>query len=427
MRLLLFAWSPAINAFDDHKEAVALWAGLSRPAVDACWQCYQPPAYYVVSAAVLRAAAAVSGDNETAWRAVQLLSVLFSLGMLALGWRILELAGPRAAGPRLCAFAVLVFLPRDVYGAVFLSNDAMLAFAVTLAVWIHLEAAARGGGLGWLAALLLATTLAAWTKQHGLITLLLPPALLLALRRGDRPPDTRRGIALLALGLLVAAGDEIYRTAVTGHLLVSNQHYFDWPSVQRPGSVAATSFFDLRLSSLFRYPWHSDATVDSFWTQVFGRLWFDFDPKFLIDTPATRTLAAARYALGLPLSLAFLLGLGLALRRWRGAPERLALVALQLAFLAVPVVQTLRLPYWSSMKATFFLPAAPIAAVLLSLAFERMWRARPLRLAILACCAALAVLAAWECALVREQIFEALRRSYLEGKLWPYPPGWGTR
>jgi 4-amino-4-deoxy-L-arabinose transferase-like glycosyltransferase len=81
--------------------------------------------------------------------------------------------------PRLCALAVLALLPRDIYTAVFVSNDAALGFAVSLAVLLYLEATQRGGDGRWAlrpAALFAAACGAAWTKQSGLITAILPVA-----------------------------------------------------------------------------------------------------------------------------------------------------------------------------------------------------------------------------------------------------------
>ena len=76
LRLAVWWVSPPINAFDDHLEPIALYATQwSRPAPDACWQCYQPPLYYALSAGVLRLSHLISGDFWTAWRSVQLLSV----------------------------------------------------------------------------------------------------------------------------------------------------------------------------------------------------------------------------------------------------------------------------------------------------------------------------------------------------------------
>lgn len=423
--MFFFALSPPNNAYDDHMSAIGRYASQGeRPAPDACWQCYQPPAYYLLASGVLRAAAAVRDDNVAAWRAVQLLSVLFSCGVLALAWRSLALAGSEQPWARLCALSVLVFLPREVYASVFISNDALLGLAVAACVWLHLELRARGGpeAKGWLAALLAAVVLAAWTKQHGLIAVALPAAFFVGRRRPTRPWPW----AILAAGLVLAALQPVEAWWRSGHWLVSNQHYFDWPSVQRPGSVEAASFLDLRWLALLREPTLGPATIDSFWTQLFAKLWFDYDPKFLVDTAGSRRLAAAWYGAGLLTSGVWAVGVVVALRRWRSWPLA-ALGALQAAFVLVPLLQTLRYPYFSSMKATFFLPALPVSALLLSFGFERLGSHPASRGACVALCVTLAGLFAWECVLVQEQIIDALYASYQGSKLWGFPPGWGTR
>jgi hypothetical protein len=437
LRLAVWWVSPPVNAFDDHLESIALYATQwTRPAPDACWQCYQPPLYYALSAGVLRLSHLISGDFWTAWRSVQLSSVVFSLLQLAIAWRLLTLVGARGLAPRLCALAVLALLPRDIYTAVFVSNDAALGLTVSLAILLYLEAIQRGcdGRSAWrLLALFAAVCCAAWTKQSGLIVAILPVAFAIwrERERSRRQPDGAggrgrlvRGFAWLALGLAIVGADELYKFGATGHLLVSNQHFDDWPSVQKPGSVDAVSFFDLRLIGLFRHPTLSPETLDSFWTELFAKLWFDYEPKFLTDTGPARAVAAASYCLGLVALLPWALGMVLAIWRWRSAFERLVLVAVQLAFLAVPLVQTLRFPYFSSMKATFFLPAASLATVFLSLGFEEIWRKRRLRIPVLCFVALLAIAVVTQVVLIVQDIENALITSYQGGKLWRFPPPW---
>jgi hypothetical protein len=437
LRLAIWWVSPPVNAFDDHLEPIALYAKeWSRPAPDACWQCYQPPLYYAFSAGVLRLSHLLTGDFWTAWRSVQLASVVFSLLQLAIAWRILTLVGARGLAPRLCALAVLALLPRDIYTAVFVSNDAALGFAVSLAVLLYLEATQRGCDGRWalrLAALFAAACGAAWTKQSGLITAILPVAFAIwweceCSRRAPEGGVDRgrlvRVFAWLALGLAIVGADELYKFSATGQLLVSNQHFYDWPSVQKPGSVDATSFLDLRLIGLLRQPTFSNEMLDSFWTQLFARLWFDYEPKFLTDTGPVRAVAIASYCLGLVALLVWALGLALAVRSWRAARERLILVAVQLAFLGVPLVQTLRFPYFSSMKATFFLPAVSVATIFVSLGFEEIWRRRCLRIPVLCFVALLGVTAVAQVVLILQDIENALLASYRGGKLWRYPPPW---
>jgi hypothetical protein len=437
LRLTIWWVSPPVNAFDDHLEPIALYATQwSRPAPDACWQCYQPPLYYALSAGVLRLSHLLTGDFWTAWRSIQLLSVVFSLLQLAIAWRLLTLVGARGLAPRLCALAVLALLPRDIYTAVFVSNDAALGLAVSLAVLLYLEAIERGcdGRFALrLTALFAAACGAAWTKQSGLIAAILPVAFAIwwECERSRRSSEggVERGrlvrvFAWLALGLAIVGADELYKFGATGHLLVSNQHFYDWPSVQKPGSVGATSFFDLRLIGLLRHPTFSTEMLDSFWTQLFARLWFDYEPKFLTDTGPVRAVAIASYCLGLVALLVWALGMALAVRRWRSAFERLVLVALQLAFLAVPLVQTLRFPYFSSMKATFFLPAVSVATIFVSLGFEEIWHRRRLRFLVLCFVALLGIAAVAQVVLIVQDIQNALLTSYRGGKLWRYPPPW---
>jgi hypothetical protein len=194
--------------------------------------------------------------------------------------------------------------------------------------------------------------------------------------------------------------------------------------VQKPGSVGATSFLDLRLVGLLRHPTFSTEMLDSFWTQLFARLWFDYEPKFLTDTGPVRAVAIASYGLGFVALLVWALGIALAVWRWRTAFERLALVAVQLAFLAVPLVQTLRFPYYSSMKATFFMPAVSLATVFLSIGFEEIWRRRRLRIPVLCFVVLLGIVAATQVVLIAQGIGNALITSYRGGKLWRYPPLW---
>lgn len=437
LRLVVWYVSPPTNAFDDHLEPIAHYATeWTRPAPDACWQCYQPPLYYVISAGLLRLSHLLTGQFWTAWRAVQLGSVLFSLLQIAIAWRILALLGAGAFAPRLCGLAVLVFLPRDIYTAVFVSNDAALGLAVSFAVLVYLEAIERGcDGVTsrHLVALVAAVCCAAWTKQSGLIVAVLPAALVVWRERerplgaGDGAGDRRRlirGFAWLALGFAIVGADELYKFGVTGHVLASNQHFFDWPSVQKPGELGAISFFDFRLLQLLRHPTLSPETLGSYWTELFAKLWFDYDPKFLTEMGAARAVAAVSYCLGFVVLLVWALGVALAAWRWRPALERLVLVAVELGFLAVPLLQTLRFPYYSSMKATFFLPAASLATVFVSLGFERIWSVRRLRIPMLCFVTLLGVTAAVQVALITQDIQNALLVSYRGGKLWRFPPGW---
>jgi hypothetical protein len=237
-------------------------------------------------------------------------------------------------------------------------------------------------------------------------------------------PALRPYAPWLAAGLLVVVSEELYKAAVTGHWLVSNQHYFDWPKVQKPGSVGAISFFDLRLATLFEQPTSYRATVGSFWTQLFAKLWFDYDPKFTIGSALAGRFAVASYVLGLGFAVAWAVGGWRAIVDWRGRVDRIALGVVQLAFLAVPLAQTLRFPYYSSMKAVFLLPAASIGVVFLSHGFAAVWQRRIGRLLVIAWVSALVFAMVGEVALITQEAPDALMRSLRGNKLWRLPEAW---
>jgi len=184
---------------------------------------------------------------------------------------------------------------------------------------------------------------------------------------------------------------------------------------QPPGSVAAIDFLSLRFVKLMEYPWVHRAHVDSFWTELYARFWFDYEGIMITlrqspewaehsgralrtwggwtpqawdeilrwthkDVPADLARAARLgYLAGLPLTLAVLAGAGVAARRALGELPAALLVLHLLGSLFIPVFQTLRLPYFAAMKAAFALGGLSSAAACLAFLLESLsgWAAAP--------------------------------------------------
>ena len=106
LRLAVWWVSPPINAFDDHLEPIALYATQwTRPAPDACWQCYQPPLYYAVSVLFARPlSGAVSGDSFL--RLLALIPMQSGLVTVLLCHRVSRAVFPARGG---------VFFPGDAF------------------------------------------------------------------------------------------------------------------------------------------------------------------------------------------------------------------------------------------------------------------------------------------------------------------------
>ncbi len=370
LRLGLAAVNPPGNAFDDHLEPIARWAETLRsPAPDDCWQCYQPPFYYCAAGVTLRLLAAGGAPSPVAWKGVQLLSAVASaLALVCVAGLLARL--PVAPSARHLALLVVALLPRDLYTSASIGNDAWLElFAAAAALGFVLSAEAPGSRSG-IALLAIASVAAAWTKQSGIVVLALPAVAALDKRLG------RAARLLLLLAVVVGVTDEAARTARTGIPLVSNQH-FDYRARvehQPPGRVDARTFLSFDLPDLMRWPTLSRATVGSFFTQIFARFWFDYEPRFFPPTSAARRLARSLYIVGALLLVPVLLGLGVLLRR--GAPVERRLLLLPLGFLSAAILQTLRFPHFSSMKAVFVLPAVGVLALAGARGLELLARRR---------------------------------------------------
>jgi hypothetical protein len=211
-------------------------------------------------------------------------------------------------------------------------------------------------------------------------------------------------VAALAVGIWPT----VRNLAIYDRIHVDNYDFHDTPMhTQPPGSRAETSFSSFRFVELLRHPWVHVAHADSFWTELYARLWFDYEGfgtslatyppwqahwdalrdrwerdrpgqeqwpvqrwQALLDyaddqvPPKLRRAAVVAYVAGLPLTACVLAGLVVALRRF-GRDFVLTLLALNLLLAAlVPVFQTLRLPHFAAMKAAFMLGGLSTVPVL---------------------------------------------------------------
>lgn len=422
MRLTLAGVNPPNNSYDDHLTPVAMYAEEgSRPAPDACWQCYHPPVYHAVSAAVLTAAHGATGDARVAWEAVQVTtSALASVGTLIFALLLLRLYLPRDRLALTAGLISLAVLPRALYTAASMGTDALLVFFVTGAVYFLARLHQRRGdtlALGGLAAF---AVLAAWTKQSGLVVL---PLVVLAgwQIRGDGEDGRRSTWVAGAVGLvcLLALADEAWRYYETGIPLASNQH-FEYRAAQQgqpPGRITLSTFASFLPFKLFAHPTLDASTVDSFWTQIFARTWFDYEPRFLPGNPTANWMARSLYGVGLVATGIVAMGAVRILKDGPVSARRLLVVPV--GFLAAAVVQTLRFPHFSSMKALFVLPAAGVFALSFAYGVHEV-RTRPWgRRLVIGLVAALAVVGVLHWGATVSMNAEALNTP--TSPLWEFP------
>ncbi len=423
LRWGLWVANPPNNSFDDYLSPIGLYTEeFRRPHPSECWQCYQPPAYLAASGLLARTLLTFGVRAPVAWKLIQLLGAMLSVGALWLVSRTLLLWFPKSHLAVMLGVCLVAVLPRDLYTSAMIGNDVLLIFFVALAVWAYSRVVKLGQRLPvlWLG---IATVGACWTKQSGLIALLLPLGLCWAVLRRDDPRYGRelRRWAVVCLVAASALGvtDEALRWKDTGKFLISNQDYFGGPTGQPPGSVEATSFSTLRIGALYGNPFMSSRTGDSFWTHMFARAWFDFEPRFFSPGPRATTVARAGFTVGLVCLLLVAAGAVRSLSRLRRDPSPLPLYLLGLAFLAVPLVQTLRFPYYSSMKLMFVLPALSIAAMWVADAADWIASRGRGRLVVLVLAVVLAVYGVVHLVAVVTELPESLNT--ISGPVWRFP------
>lgn len=372
-RLGVWLVNPPDNSYDDHLEVVAYYATEKhRPPIDDCWQCYQPPLYYILAAAVLKSSHALFANDWVAWKSVQLIGTLASILTLIVCWRILE---------RLCgdvaplALSAVAFLPRDLYTCAAISNDSLLVLWVTLSIWGFVsfcQTKRPGDRRRAMICLAFGAVFAAWTKQSGLIIGVLPLWLIVGaahrrLTKQTAGSLTRCEALVFVAVMFLMPMDEGWRSLEAHRFMASNQDLLGEPVYQEPGKLTEVSFVDFRLPQLLVEPRLSSRTVSSFWTELFARVYFDYEPRYLPSTATTRWLARALYLVGLVLGVILLVGAirSLALKHDRAIYR--AMLMILVGFVLAPLIQTLRFPYFSSMKAVFVLPAVSVACVLIAL------------------------------------------------------------
>lgn len=454
--------TPAKHAYDDHMEPTRIIVMQGRlPQPKDCWSCYQPPLYYVLSAAVFQATKTIAigcgvpkmDITAIGQKAIQVISIVAGCVTLLLCRLILRRV---AAWPPLveaAGLAFVAFLPVHIRMSAMATNDGLTYAFATAAIYAVLRTEAnRWSAFGCLVTGALCGA-AVLTKAYGWIPLftVCSYAGYCAIRgiggrdegearkrgsaaRGPEAGRTRnarpsrwRGVALVTLAALATSiWPAVRNLAIYGKPHVDNYEIFATQQrLQPPGSWSRISFHDLRLAALFAHPWLHMATLDSFWTEMYARTWFEYEGTnnslylygpwmarrvaieaqhpgktdreffpvlFGYDESATpgqyRWIARVLYAVGLPLTVLALLGLALLLWSAPAGGAPLLLGVHGVLCLLIPVLQTARIPVFAAMKIEFALCALSSAGVAVAWALQRV----PKRGQAIACGAVLGLL-----------------------------------
>jgi hypothetical protein len=403
-RIALWWVNPPGNSFDNHYQPVFLIVEHGAlPDKFACFQCYHPPLFYVMSALVARALIVLGVGMVAVLKALQFLSCAFAIATTVVVYLVLRRLPPISPVGRLVALALVVFLPRHLYTGAMYSNDSAVCFFAVLSAHLVIRLVQGDTRWGTSLALALTATAAISTKYTGLAVLpMIAVAVAMTCWR-DRWRLARGAVALavplVVLGAVIASHARTY-----GVPLPDNRPIYDAVTRQPrdPGGVSFTSFTPWQFIA---HPVLRPGQLGSFWTLLFAGMWFDTEPRLALvvgdhgrwvayytwltgasptyrEPPLPDTLwqlARSLEVLGLFWLLLGLTGAVDLVRRAStlapGTRELVPLVVLLVfTFTGVGVLVT-HVPLYSAMKASYVLGALPAFAGLAALGAER-WQRR---------------------------------------------------
>jgi tetratricopeptide (TPR) repeat protein len=358
---------PALAGFDYAGHLQYVQFVLQRhtlPLATQGWEMYQPPLYYVISAAVL-AILRQSVFDPGGIVALRLLGMVCGIAMFTMVFLSLRIIFPRRARPQFFGLMMAALLPANLYLCHYVTNEVLAAALSATSVYLCLRLLAdpdvslvAHAGLGF------ALGAALLTKSS---TIVLPAVMLPVLgwnliAKGVRAPaQWVRYLGTTMLAMLVVAGWHYARVAAHfGNPLIGNWDAaagFKW--WQDPGYRTASYYlgFGRSLSdpsysacSSFADGIYSTLWGDGFWGGMAER---DFRPPWNYD------LMAAGYLFALLPTLAILIGGAVFV--WRAvrnpAPNNIMLTGLVFLPLALLVYYSLKIPVYASAKA-FYISSA---------------------------------------------------------------------
>ncbi len=407
LRELLFLANPPLNAFDNHFEPIFLIMKHGViPAKDACWQCYQPPVFYWISAMIGKLAIKMGATKAQLLKILQFIPCLY--GILTVGIIYLILQKVQLSDfSRLFSFGTICFLPRHIYMSAMNSNDTLSYLFVAICIYLLIIAIERKFSSVTLIALSIATTITIYTKYTSFVVLpILFTVFLLAIKYLPAVNRKKYMIIFIVTGLIplsflstsIFYNIENYGTPLPWNLKISD------PNAKQPRDQGGISYFSFKPWESIKDPILGPGELNSFWTLIYSRMWFDMEPKFVYlmdsnksywkhyygwlkgeekfpgDDPSISKLTilegSGLITLGLfPLFFVtlgiyrYLAGLQSILANFNWIESiKMSVFPILLLFNTLGIIIiTLRLPVYSAMKASYFLNSLPAIAIFLGI------------------------------------------------------------
>lgn len=185
---------------------------------------------------------------------------------------------------RLFAFGTICFLPRHIYMSAMNSNDTITYLFVAICIYLLIITIERKFSPVSLIVLSVAITITLYTKYTSFVVL--PIMLTVYLLAYNNLPSANRINYLILLiltfliPLLFLSTSTFYNIKNYGSPLPWNLKIND-PNASQPRDKGGVNYFSFKPWESIKNPILVPGNLNSFWTLIYSRMWFDMEPKFL--------------------------------------------------------------------------------------------------------------------------------------------------
>jgi hypothetical protein len=277
--------NPPMNSFDNHFEPISLIIQHGKiPAKNACWECAQPPVFYLLSATIGRLSFDIGAKPAQVTKLLQFICCFYGILTLFIIYLILN-KFPLSNFSKLMSFGLFCFLPRHIYMSAMHSNDTMAYLFIAICVYLLIINIERNFPPLSLLLLCFVISITIFIKYNTLI--ILPVVLVVFIFGFISLPkiDRNKKLILFCLTLLIPLSllstYMFYNVKNYGKALPVAYEIFRNPLDSQPRDEVRVSFLNFKPWKTIATPILAPGNLSSFWTLIYSRMWFDIEPKFI--------------------------------------------------------------------------------------------------------------------------------------------------
>ena len=332
------------------------------------WEMFQPPFYYFLSAIIYKLFGGQFAEPDSL-KAIQVMGMLSGVANALFAWLILRKLFKKNILIQLFGFSVVSFLPMCFYMNPLISNEIFSGSIISLSIYLLIRYGFETKIRIYQVIILGVVVSLALLTKYTAFFIFLTVATIMAIRIWMNPSMRKRELMLLMIFLIIVL-------ALSGWFYIRNLLIFTDPFIGNWDKISGFHYeqhhgyrtlgFYLRFGSVFLHAPERSRWA-SFWDGQYGSMWMDSHGSFLnLGVDKANLYGGIIIYLALLPSVAILLGFYQSLKSIfksaRCNPD-LALVMVSVFTFISLFSFTMEIPFFSTIKAFFFLSLLPTIAV----------------------------------------------------------------